>query len=362
MAVIKRGAGYGVRIKRAGKQTWIGTYSTLKEAREAEATARLERRKLDVTRLTVAELATLFHDQHTDFKASSTQANYRSAISTFEVRHGKQRAGAITFVEAQAFAGDEPRSTVDTVSTMYEWARKARILDHNPFDGVIRRQTNSKLEVVILEPDEVDRLAGIALRILDTPMAEQMAALIMFSAGTGMRPGESFALRWGDIDFKAERVRVNKAIGARGEVKLPKNGKSRKAPLLTIAREGLRMLHRGEHDELVFTSNRDNALQKSTLAYRWHQVRSKADLDQMRFYDLRHTFATRLLELGAFSYEVAAALGHQDGGRLVERTYGHPSTEKALDRIAELDRVATAVAADAGGGAEGVATEAQTAC
>jgi integrase len=361
MAIIPRGAGYGVRIKRSGKQVWLGTRSTLKEARELEAQGRLESKSRDLTKMTVRELAELFHEQHTDFKSTSTQGNYRHAIGKFVDAYGDKRPGAITFIEAQAFAGDNPRSTTDCASTMFEWARKARLIDVNPFDGVIRRQVKSSVKVQILSKAEVDKLAGVALRILDTPMAEQMAALIMFSAGTGLRPGESFALTWGDIDFTAERVSVSKAIGAKGEIKSPKNGKARKAPLLTLAREGLQLLDRGDPHELVFTSNRDNALSRSTLAYRWHTVRGKADLDEMRFYDLRHTFATHLLELGVYSYEVAEAMGHTDGGRLVERTYGHPSAERALDRITQLDRVASQPPAETQGVAPGVATGAEAA-
>lgn len=69
----------------------------------------------------------------------------------------------------------------------------------------------------------------------------------------------------------------------------------------------------------------------------------------MRFYDLRHTCATRLLERGAHSYEVAYQLGHYDNGRLVERRYGHPAAGKALDRISRLDAEAPENDPDSGG-------------
>lgn len=353
MTVIKRGSSYGVRVKRGGKQHWIGTYPTLAKARRAEAEARVAQ-TTDTSKLTVSELADLYHQQHTAHKESATQKNYKRATKAFVAHSADRRASSVTFIEAQAFANNNARSTVDAVSTMYEWAKKAGIVTANPFDGVTRVQVRPKREAIVLTDQQVSELAGVALRELDPPMAEQMAAMILFAAGTGMRPAEIFALTWRDIDTSNNRVNVSKSLAADG-VKLPKNGKPREIALLSTAREGLTLIERGVPDDLIFTSNRGNALSKSKLAYRWHQVRRAAGLPSMPFYNLRHTCATRLLELGAYSYEVAEQLGHQDGGRLVERTYGHPSTKRALDRITELDRVATERPVEFDGVATGVA-------
>lgn len=355
MTVIKRGQRYGVRVKRAGRQVWIGTFATRAQAKRAEAEA-LIAPTADVTKLTVSELADLFHEQHTTHKEASTRKNYRRATSAFTAYAHDRRASAVTFIEAQAFANAHPRSVTDTVSTMYEWARKARILADNPFDGVIRRQVTGRVTPTILTEAQVVDLASVAVRTLDPPMGEDMAALILVAAGTGMRPAELFALTWGDVDFSNGRVSIDKSVDLDGNLKAPKNGRPREAVLLAIGREGLSLLERRAPSDLIFQSNTGGRLSRSKLAYRWHAVRREAGAGAMRFYDLRHTCATRLLELGAYSYEVAEQLGHQDAGRLVERTYGHPSTERALDRIAELDRVASELPAVDDGVAKRVAT------
>lgn len=336
--IIKRADSYGVRVQRAGRKVWIGTYPTLKEARKAEAAARTS--SIRGTQITCAELAELWHEQHTRHKEASTRGNYTRATNQFNKRAGHKRAAAITRIEAQAFANDHARSTVDSISTMFEWARRAELVDANPFDGVTRVQTAPKVKPKILTDDEVRQLAQTAIEQMEIPFGEEMAAMVLFAAGTMMRPSEIFALRWADIDITAGRVAVGKSLAGNGELKLPKNNREREAPLLSLAREGLALLTRRDPDALVFTSNTGAMLSRSKLAYRWHELRGLAGLGKMRFYDLRHTGATRLLEMGAYSYEVAYALGHQDGGRLVERTYGHPQVERALDRIAELDAVA----------------------
>src|ERR1019366_9309263 len=53
----------------------------------------------------------------------------------------------------------------------------------------------------------------------------------------------------------------------------------------------------------------------------------------INYYELRHFCATHLLELGVAHADVAAQLGHTDGGALVTSTYGHPSEDAARERL-----------------------------
>ena len=67
-----------------------------------------------------------------------------------------------------------------------------------------------------------------------------------------------------------------------------------------------------------------------------HRVLKRAGLPKVRFHDLRHFHATLLLDRGASCMDVAIQLGHTDNGELVRRTYGHPDSAPALERIASL--------------------------
>jgi integrase len=59
-------------------------------------------------------------------------------------------------------------------------------------------------------------------------------------------------------------------------------------------------------------------------------------LPEARWHDLRHFHATWLLDRGASVLDVAIQLGHRDGGELVRRRYGHPSSDLALGRLAAV--------------------------
>jgi integrase len=54
----------------------------------------------------------------------------------------------------------------------------------------------------------------------------QMAALILTGALTGMRPGEFYALNWGDVDLDRNRVTVSRPV-YRGKFDTPKNGRTK---------------------------------------------------------------------------------------------------------------------------------------
>ena len=54
---------------------------------------------------------------------------------------------------------------------------------------------------------------------------------------------------------------------------------------------------------------------------------------EIRWHDLRHFTATQLLEMGLSHFDVSVQLGHEDGGALVMARYGHPSTDRARERL-----------------------------
>ena len=87
---------------------------------------------------------------------------------------------------------------------------------------------------------------------------------------------------------------------------------------------------------LLFRRQEGGAWTKQTVNRRWVVARRDVGLPKVRFHDLRHFHATLLLDRGASCMDVAIQLGHTDNGELVRRTYGHPDSAPALERIASL--------------------------
>jgi integrase len=164
----------------------------------------------------------------------------------------------------------------------------------------------------------------------------KMAAIILFAAYTGVRPGELGALKWVDLDPANRQAVISHGLDGQGGEKSPKNGLARPIVLPPRALEALGAVARRADSPYVFHSPRGKRLSKGSLNYLWHPVaaawRAQGGRD-VDLYELRHACATLLLERGLRPADVAVQLGHTDGGRLVQILYGHPDEERALDRL-----------------------------
>jgi integrase len=133
-------------------------------------------------------------------------------------------------------------------------------------------------------------------------------ALFAVLAKAGLRPGEAFALKPGDVDVLTRSLRVERAISL-GHVKATKTAEDRAVDLTPSL---MRILHRhlawlkaealrrgrGE-SEWLFPNEAGRPLDKARAERLFHQIRKRAGLPHFRLYDLRHTFASLLLAAGA---------------------------------------------------------------
>lgn len=339
--VIRRGDRWVARPWLDGAHVWLDTFDTEAEAKRRVAEEKA-RRKLGDADMTVTQLTELYRSQREPHLQAATIANYRRALLAYEHMFGSRKAaGGVTYIELQSWANTVPEQYLRAVRTMYAWAKSpARLVTEDPTEGVRPRPSAARHKPKILTVDELHGLASTSLEVHPEPEASMMYAYTLFSGGTGIRPGEQAALRWGDIDFHAGTIGVSKSVDLTGAEKLPKNGRARVVALTSIAQEALLTLPRGLPDQLVFSNRSGGRIVKANLHRLFDPMRRHYGLPGYRFYDLRHTCATHLLELGLPSYVVAVQLGHSDNGHLVEQTYGHPSVANALDRIREADSVA----------------------
>ena len=159
-----------------------------------------------------------------------------------------------------------------------------------------------------------------------------------------MRPGELDALRWTKIDFRAGTLVIDEQWNALERAfTLPKHGFIRTIALTDPARERLFRLPRDS--EFVFTTLRGSHYRPSSRSHHWNRVRCAAGLGNVDLYTAtRHYFgwyAWNVLELDP--RDIALHFGHQDGGELVRKLYGHPDSRLARERVREAFRQASAV-------------------
>jgi integrase len=205
--------------------------------------------------------------------------------------------------------------------------RAARVhkLPVNPaatLEKPIQRRRTASLDV--FSPAEVMALVRAADH-------EQDAAIFLTAAFTGLRRGELVALRWRDVSFAGQYVRVTASYTER-ELSTPKSGKVRSVPLAPEVAQVLARLSQREHwtseDDLVFVGLGGGFLDASALFRRYKLALQRAGLRSLRFHDLRHTFGTRAITKASI-LQVKEWMGHADVQTTMQYLHYSPRPQDA---------------------------------
>jgi integrase len=311
-----------------------GTFATKTEAKRARACAREELRKKFATDVTLRE----FWDRWTTDPVfarpkESTMVQYREQTKRFVERYGDLPVAHIgDLVAAEWLAGGKRNGSVSTLRVMMNdgmSAKAGRLTLQNPFAGLGISKGKGRRDE---QPPTVDMMWSLIGHARDLA-GEYFAAWLVVGAHTGMRPGELDALRWVNIDFPRDRILVVEQYNALvKKFTLPKNNKRREAPLTGPAREALLALPR--ESEFCFVNLRGGHFTKNSRAYHWKAIAAAAGWTGDCYLATKHYtgwYMVNVLEMN--SEDVAIALGHEDGGRLVRLLYGHRDKDRALDRV-----------------------------
>lgn len=251
-------------------------------------------------------------------RKASTLADYRSVVRAhFLPAFGKQPLERITeetierWLAAQLREGELSRRSVQKMVVLlngiFRRARRVWKLPQNPVADIERLPVQKRTEIVFYSPEEVHALVRAS-------GDEQDAALFLTAAMSGLRMGELLALRWRDVDFAAQTLRVTASYTA-GTLGAPKSGLGRAVPLVdevtqTLARLAGRKRWNGP-DDLVFIGVAGGYLDGSALRRRFKRARDAAGLRPLRFHDLRHTFGSIAIRT-ADPRELQEWMGHSD--------------------------------------------------
>ena len=201
----------------------------------------------------------------------------------------------------------------------WEWVKE------NPATRVSMEQENNKRDRW-LTTEEEERL----LKVSPTWLKE----LVIFALNTGMRLGEIISLEWKGVDLFRRTVTVFKS----------KNKEPRTIPINKTVFEMLKNKAKVKSIKtgLVFYTNNHTMLLKTSVDHAFQSALKKAGIKDSRFHDLRHTFATRLVQLGKDLYKVQKLLGHKTSS--MTQRYAHHYPESLRDAVEILDNISTDLA------------------
>lgn len=194
----------------------------------------------------------------------------------------------------------------------------------------------------VLSREEQARFVSYLLEDMDTCKFGVLLALF-----TGVRIGELCALQWGKISLKEQTIRIDatlqrlrdtSAVGSartRIVISTPKSDTSvRTIPVTDYTAELCGKMDPHSSAAYVLTGT-ENFMEPRTLQYRMEKYTRECGLEGVYFHTLRHTFATRAVEVGFEIKSLSEVLGHATTTITLDR-YVHASLVLKRDNMKKL--------------------------
>jgi integrase len=196
----------------------------------------------------------------------------------------------------------------------WEWMRE------NPVKKVSREKVHNQIDRWLTLEEEIRLLAS---------SPKWLREIIIFAINTGLRQSEIVDLKWPQVDLARKTITILEQKN-QGKDTLPLNEGA-----LGVLKERVQV-RRGE-TEYVFHTRNATRICPNNLYQSFHLARKKAGIEKFRFHDLRHTFATRLVQAGVDLYTVQK-LGRWKKISMI-MSYAHHYPESLRSSVEVLDRI-----------------------
>lgn len=225
-------------------------------------------------------------------------------------------------------------------------------VEHNPFKDLRKERLPDNKRIRFLEPDEERALRAAIderearlrngrasgnewrrergkeeLPEIDGVFADYFKPMVLVSLGTGVRWGELTSLTWGDIDLVRRTLYVRAAAA--------KSGKPRTIPLnheVFVTLEAWRKQVTADSTALVFAGREGEKMVHAKRS--WATVTKAAGLTDFHWHDLRHSFASKLVQAGVDLNMVRELMGHADLKMTLR--YSHLRQENLADAVSKI--------------------------
>ena len=286
----------------------------------------------------------------------TTRVGYKTKLRCYikpalgDILIGSLRADHVQkMVNDMLAKGLSPKNIRDTFNNINAAMKKAvvlRYIPYNPCEGVVLPKLK-KYKAKVYDNQMIHTL-------LDTAMDTDMYLPVLLGVTVGLRRGEMLALRWDNIDFKTNTIKVrwNMVNGENGIIiKAPKSEAGIRD--IKVGDEVMAELKKARTQYMSdMISNSDifqnlnfvirqedgSPLHPDSMTRKWLRFLKDNDLPHIRLHDLRHSNATALIQAGVNPRVVQQRLGHSDVN-ITLNTYTHVLPEMDVDAAEKLDAI-----------------------
>ncbi|HTC52719.1 MAG TPA: site-specific integrase [Steroidobacteraceae bacterium] len=195
-----------------------------------------------------------------------------------------------------------------------------------------REEARTKIELLRSELTAAQRTTsrslplsfGVQSKAPDSPadkVGDHLTPAVLLSLNTGLRRGEVLKLRWSSVDFNRRLLTVE-----------GRNAKNRQTRHVPLNEEAMNVLRRWREQSGGSAKVFDVATRFQTA---WKKLLLRAGITHFRWHDLRHHFASRLVQRGVPLNTVRDLLGHSSVGMSLR--YAHLAPDQRREAVAKLN-------------------------
>jgi integrase len=267
-----------------------------------------------------------------DAKRPKTLQTERGHLNAWVKHMGESRVDRITpaminaFIAKRQGQGRNARTVNLGVTVLRNVLRRA--ID----DGWLKRLPTENLRPLKWTPRKRQLFSASQINAVCEAAASaskngrEFAEYIFLLAYSGARMAEALRLKWSDVDWKQKQL----TIGSDG---LSKNHRSRVVDFNAELEKHLKLMkaRRAPDTEWLFPSPQRGNIDRPSKTFRETLLlaRKAAKIPEFGFHDCRHFFVSYCVMSGIDFMTIARWVGHQDGGVLIGKVYGHLSNEHA---------------------------------
>lgn len=247
----------------------------------------------------------------------------------------------VYFLQAEGLSSGTIYNIMSIVKNCLNEAKIQGYVSENPCQFISLPKMEKK-EIQVLTIVQQKKIEAKALQ-------EHWCSPVILSLYSGMRVGEISGLKWGDIDFQKNLIHVKRTVSRivnensfEAKTRIiegpPKSKYSnRQIPLAKNLKDYLKQYQQQAASEYVISFNQ-GLTEPRTITYRFKKLLKDADVQDINFHILRHTFATRCIEKGVDIASLSKILGHQSTKMTLD-TYTGSLMETRRTAMNKIDRM-----------------------
>jgi len=227
----------------------------------------------------------------------ATVEKYRQAVERFISVVGDKELSDYTFLDVEKFKLMEKEKGVKN-ATINIWLRHIKaVFNYALTTGEIQNP------LIIKQFREIERPVreipkSTITKLLNTA-DEKYRDLLVVAFNTGMRRGEIFSLRVENIDFEKGLITL-----------MPQQTKVKRVRIIPVPDTALEVLKKYSEGKRKNQRVFDFLKNENVITYKFQKLKKKTGIKNIRFHDIRHTFALYLIKEGFDISEVQQILGH----------------------------------------------------